>query len=405
MAEQALADLTADARVAVVVAAGNLPPRSRVHGQRLVQPGQPGRFTVRVPPGIQRDSFVESWLPTNAADAALLAVQVLAPPALGLAPLRLALGQSASLGPMGKVQAGVVWARAVAQGLNGSLLLLAIAPTSPGPDPDRAQARPGFWTVEISTQGQQALEVHGWVERDDVLIGSRRAQQIRFEPDRQAGATAGYINNRHTLTHLAHGAGVTVAGGLWPPATAPPAARRAGPCAVPGRPASRPGMRRSRKARRCPASQWPAFSAATAAAWAAPARPHRRWPARWLTRPWQTSVRRPRVGARQSRPTRPPTRLTRRRNPQQAGTGCGHRPMTLTATPYRPTPKWCSPTRGVAVGWRLGGGRVAVAIQASTLQPARPSPSAWHRARRMRAPGAPSCLPSPQHKQTPRPTG
>lgn len=213
MAEQALADLSADARVAVVVAAGNLPPHSRVHGQRLVQPGQPGRFTVRLPPGIQRDSFVEFWLPNHGVDTALLAVQVLAPPALGLAPLRLAVGECAALGPAAKVQAGVVWARAVAQGLNGSLLLLAIAPTSPGPDPDRAQARPGFWTVEISTQGQQALEVHGWVERDDVLIGSRRAQQIRFEPDRQAGATAGYINNRHTLTHLAHGAGVTVAGG------------------------------------------------------------------------------------------------------------------------------------------------------------------------------------------------
>ncbi len=60
IAESALAELAADRKVRIVLAAGNTAGK-KVHGMRSIRRREPGRFHVMVPPDNPRESFVELW--------------------------------------------------------------------------------------------------------------------------------------------------------------------------------------------------------------------------------------------------------------------------------------------------------------------------------------------------------
>lgn len=212
MADLALAELAAAANVDVVVAAGNTADRQGVHAMRTISAGKPGKFLVRVPPETERDSFVEFWLPTDQVGTDGFSVQVQPPSALGSppsAPLKVG-AMTALSGPKGVIAAAVL-PRQVAQGLHGTMLLLAITPTA-NQDGQRTLSPAGIWTVEISLASKADATVHAWVERDDVIIGERRPQRARFVQDSADTDGPSYITDTHTLASLAHAKGIAVAG-------------------------------------------------------------------------------------------------------------------------------------------------------------------------------------------------
>lgn len=221
LAEQALDELAADARVRVVVSAGNAADRQRVHAQRSVSRQAPGDFFIDLPAGQAQDSFVEWWLP-DAGDAAEAWTFEVRPPGASAATAVVGAGQVASLrAGDGAPLATLVFARQVAQGLHGTLALLALAPTAPGPapapapgtaGPARQPAPAGIWQVQVRSTADAAAEVHAWVERDDVLVGARQPQRTRFELDARQPRDAQYVNDRFTLSTLAQGRNVIAAG-------------------------------------------------------------------------------------------------------------------------------------------------------------------------------------------------
>lgn len=217
LAEQALDELAADARVQIVVSAGNAGGDQRIHAQRAVSAAEPGDFFIDLPGGQQQDSFVEFWLPDGgeAADGWTVTVQ---PPGQVAAAATVAAGQVACLRQDGRAIASVVFARQVAQGLHGTMVLLALAPTAAPPVPTggtpRATAPPGVWQVQLQSRAAQPAEVHAWVERDDVLVGERQPQRTRFALDARQPRDAQYVNDCFTVSTLAHGQRVVAAGAL-----------------------------------------------------------------------------------------------------------------------------------------------------------------------------------------------
>ena len=220
LVEMALDALAADARVRVVVSAGNAAGDQRIHAQRSVRQHAPGDFFIALPAGQPNHSFVEFWLP-DAGLAASAWTVALTPPGDAAPAGTLGAGQVGCLRTQhGQPLACVVFARQVAQGLNGTMVLLALAPTATaGPaaaGAARALAPAGVWQVQLQRSDDQRdkapADVHAWVERDDVLVGARLPQRIRFELDSRLPRDAQYVNDRFTLSTLAHGANVIAAG-------------------------------------------------------------------------------------------------------------------------------------------------------------------------------------------------
>jgi len=82
----------------------------------------------------------------------------------------------------------VVFCRKVAQGLHGTMTLLAIRATR-----GERRAQPGRWKVSIHNRGQKGVRgVHLWVERNDLVLGQHRRQQsllAKTPPRRDARQT------------------------------------------------------------------------------------------------------------------------------------------------------------------------------------------------------------------------
>lgn len=232
MVEQALDELAVLPGVRVVVAAGNLPaprradPARWLHAQRSVKQGQTGRFLVHVSAANPRHAFVELWIPghVDGIELANFSVQVQAP---GLPPCNAVRCGQAQLLHMaqdgGMPVAGLLFPRQVAQGLNGSLILLAIGATAA--DLADAAGRPGapdgLWVLTVQSTAVQAVTVHAWVERDDGFVPPRRPQQTWFERDGDDPPTQPGVNDDCTLSSLAAGRHVVVAAGYSQASGAP----------------------------------------------------------------------------------------------------------------------------------------------------------------------------------------
>ncbi|MGE5118303.1 MAG: hypothetical protein ACM3N6_17615, partial [Betaproteobacteria bacterium] len=199
--ECALAEMGDDPRVRIVLAAGNT-AGNRIHAVRRVAMGMPWRLDMLLPADNPRESYVEIWLPAESALPDDFSVEVTAPDGTCSGPVN--VGQVAMLGSAGNALACLVFARAVAQGTRGTMVLLAVRATGQA---DAESAPYGCWSIDVSTTLGRPVPVHAWVERNDLIVGRRRPQQTRFVDD-----GSGCIDDDCTLSSVANGANVTVVG-------------------------------------------------------------------------------------------------------------------------------------------------------------------------------------------------
>ena len=209
MLETAIRDLTANpdksSQVRVVVAAGNA-HGSKTHARlELGEGGPKKRLTWSIGADNLLESYLEVWLPDCDADGnalhpawvSTLTVDLI-PPA-GLPPLRVGCeagwllhdkDSTRSSTPM----ASAIFARQVAQGTRGTMLLLTVARTKRVDDgfigsPAPAVAPHGDWVVELkfgaaaAAQTRRRIVLHAWAERNDQLWGTQRRQQSTVMSD------------------------------------------------------------------------------------------------------------------------------------------------------------------------------------------------------------------------------
>ena len=200
--EQAIADLVAHAdppeadsgsrdSTWVCLAAGNS-HGSLTHAVLALKAGATKTFIWTVGPDNPLQTFLEIWIP----DADLMGhaitrqrqdgiAIVLRPPAgSAMRPVRVTSGQARAWqdsDPAMPPTAGVIFARKVAQGLRGTMVLVAVAPTRK--DPNFGTAAPhGRWYVDVTDHSLESesgseIAVHAWAERNDLVYGNRRSQQ------------------------------------------------------------------------------------------------------------------------------------------------------------------------------------------------------------------------------------
>jgi Subtilase family len=121
-----------------------------------------------VPPDCRAPTFMEIWLPGDVSADVSVAVtdpfQETVGPAFAPAVL-------ADAPNWADASFGVVYLPQVANGLNGTMILIALAPTGAS-GTSRPLARHGLWRVELhSRAGTDIRAVHAWIQRDDTLQG------------------------------------------------------------------------------------------------------------------------------------------------------------------------------------------------------------------------------------------
>lgn len=186
-------------RFEVVIPAGNARD-GRLHVQCTVAPGQSRGWTWRNLPEDPSDSFVELWLPDDAAVTVRLC-----PPGGEPSPW-LAPGQSQVLRRDGRVVAALIVPKKACQSPEGRMALLATRATRP----DGAPVAPyGGWRLEVCNRSGQPVAARAWCERDDPAFGSGgQPRQARFDASDD-------VSTKDTLNSIAHGHAPQVVGAQW----------------------------------------------------------------------------------------------------------------------------------------------------------------------------------------------
>ena len=176
---------------------------ARCHSShRLKRAGSSGdraTFRCKVLPDNSRDSFIEIWLPERA--EVILRVR---PPGhvhdlvLRKDEAKVYLQPDLDDSKNPQVQFAAVYPSAVAQGLRGSMILLAIGPTRQvslrrqaglgflglNQQPRRrVQAPHGIWTVEAINLGRRAITINAWIERGDAAPDQAQGDRQAIFPD------------------------------------------------------------------------------------------------------------------------------------------------------------------------------------------------------------------------------
>jgi hypothetical protein len=171
----------------VVVAAGNS-HLARCHARSAVPPGQTRRLNWRVLPDNPEDSFLELWLD---GDARAVTVTLVPPGGSQGEVLSVSHDEARSWvhSPSGTLRCAAIFAPSVAQGRNGTMVLIAVAATQRVPQDtgqpgdlrlfSRVTQRArralegvaGVWRVEVRNAGTASVDLHAWVERDEVAPG------------------------------------------------------------------------------------------------------------------------------------------------------------------------------------------------------------------------------------------
>ncbi len=188
----------------IVTAAGNA-HRQHGHAAMDLVPGSGKTFIWQVGPDNPLSSFLEIWLPSRTQPLSTGEVSMALPPRSAQdfwltvtspegKPVSVKSGDLWLLDVDEKAAracacAGVVFARRVAQGNNGTMVLLAVAPTGAVPDRTpvfRSLGPHGDWTIHVARDGGgggdlgsggNSVRVHAWVERNDLLYRNMRRQQ------------------------------------------------------------------------------------------------------------------------------------------------------------------------------------------------------------------------------------
>lgn len=232
MFERAITEMLDDhPRLHLVLPAGNA-ARVGSHARRALaasgEAGDSATITLQVLPDNGRDTFVEFWVPRGAK------VELrIRPPGSDKA-YKIREGQAKihfepdpkDADTPRRVHFGAVYAKEVAQGTNGPMALLAIAPTrhvhpsaSAGPRGLNQQPRsevlgmPGLWELTVHNLKPDAVTVDAWVERDDaapdVPSGSRQAyfpdsccDTVRMHNATPEGTLNGIATFKHDRLHV-----------------------------------------------------------------------------------------------------------------------------------------------------------------------------------------------------------
>ncbi|MDP2034345.1 MAG: hypothetical protein Q8K29_13145 [Polaromonas sp.] len=163
-------------RLQIVLAAGNS-YQLRTHANTTLSKGERHTLHWRSIPDDSTQSFVELWIEEGCEGLEIR----LTPP--GCAPLpALKFGESRMWTNGGKQPlCALIYPETVATGRRGTCALLAVAPTFSF-ERKTATAPSGVWKIELINTGKKPVTVDAYVERDDVVVGTRSgARQSHFE--------------------------------------------------------------------------------------------------------------------------------------------------------------------------------------------------------------------------------
>lgn len=159
------------------------------------------------------ESFCEIWYPTDQAHA--ITVSLDGPGGERIGPVR--VDEAFAWGQPAAATCAVIHRRTGASGQHKSVCLVALAPTRDA----AARATPGFWTITVSNESDQACVLDAWIQRDDPsLYTPFAARQSRFVASRPSGQAdrqdigADPVKRMGTGNSFAHGREVFVVGAL-----------------------------------------------------------------------------------------------------------------------------------------------------------------------------------------------
>lgn len=163
-------------RLQIALAAGNS-YQQRTHANRTLSKGERITLDWQGLPDDLTQSFVELWIEE---DREGLEITITPPGRAALPPLK--FGESKMWTGGGKQPlCALIYPKTVATGRRGTCALLAVAPTFSF-DEKAATAPSGVWHITLTNTGKKAVTVDAYVERDDVVIGTRSgARQSHFE--------------------------------------------------------------------------------------------------------------------------------------------------------------------------------------------------------------------------------
>ncbi len=176
----------------IVLPAGNAYGRD-IHAFAICSRARTEQFKVFLPPDNPRATYVEIWLPnfsTTTPDT-LSDVNISITPPDGQPQINC---NGPGLAHNVNGSAAIVFARSVAHGTKGTMILVAMTGTRVSGTARSNSA--GVWAIDVS--GIDG-EVHAWIERDDINTSTKRAQQARF-----VGANVSEIMNLSNIANATH---------------------------------------------------------------------------------------------------------------------------------------------------------------------------------------------------------
>ena len=165
-------------RLKIALAAGNS-YQIRTHANTTLAKSKSAKLHWCVLPDDSTQSFVELWVEE---DREGLEIEITPPGQAALPPLK--FGQSRMWANGGKQPlCALIYPKTVATGRRGTCALLAVSPTFSF-EKNAATAPSGVWQIKLTNTGTRAVTVDAYVERDDVVIGTRSgARQSHFEDE------------------------------------------------------------------------------------------------------------------------------------------------------------------------------------------------------------------------------
>lgn len=160
----------------IALAAGNS-YQLRTHANATLSKNERITLHWRALPDDSTQSFVELWIEE---DRNGLAIEITPPGRAALPPLK--FGESRMWTDGGKQPlCALIYPKTAATGRRGTCALLALAPTFSF-DEKTATAPNGVWQITLTNAGKKAITIDAYVERDDVVSGTRSgARQSHFE--------------------------------------------------------------------------------------------------------------------------------------------------------------------------------------------------------------------------------
>jgi hypothetical protein len=163
-------------RLTIAVASGNS-YQLRTHANTTLAKNKSAKLHWRVLPDDTTQSFVEIWIAEGCEG---VDIEITPPGSTSLVALK--FGQSRMWTNGGNLPlCALIYPKTVATGRRGTCALLAVAPTFSFKK-KTSTSPAGIWQIKLTNSGTQAATVDAYIERDDVMIGTRSgARQSHFE--------------------------------------------------------------------------------------------------------------------------------------------------------------------------------------------------------------------------------